>query len=277
MKKNKILKLSFLSILSACSFVPVVSCGSNSDNKKPEEFLYQINNQKFTTKEDAVNYMMNNVAVYKNVPLYRNTFTKDGIEISDNYRFIANELKEYWKKVSAHTNVPFDELKSMLDSEKKLSGSAFNFVDLTKNDQNIEVFLGKNGIAFEDEEKAKLSYFNINKIFELHNEKGNYVYESKEQIINQIIKEYNHIKSDGKSQDYWRDNSEIISNGLSKVVTVNGKPFPYDQKDKNKLIPFLKTALNRYYLVNGKYYTKDELKANSDLILSDLTDFNILN
>ncbi|ACF07364.1 hypothetical protein [Metamycoplasma arthritidis] len=116
---------------------------------------------------------------------YANNINKQfDSELSLN-KFLYNSIRSH--DVSLLRDSRFYESSSNLP----LTNQQLNELDFNGLDANVRAYLGRDNVAYETEEEAKLSYLNSAKFYKFNNK----FYKSKESIINELILNYNSIKS----------------------------------------------------------------------------------
>lgn len=123
-------------------------------------------------------------------------------------KFLYNSIKSH--DVNLLKNSELYENNSNLP----LTSKQLNEIDFNNLDHNVRAYLGKDNVAYETEEEAKLSYVNSAQFYKFNNK----YYASKESIINELILNYNNIKS-----HYSTENEQLAE--LKKIYNLEETDF----------------------------------------------------
>ncbi|UUD36733.1 Uncharacterised protein [Mycoplasmopsis californica] len=299
--KKKTLKFLFTSPLAVLPVLISAQCGNSGSNIKEEDYLYKIGDQKFLSKNDAIDFLAKQAEKREEIE-YDRIFIQDDQKIADNYRIIDEILSEHIKSQDYNMVITLDELKKYLNSNGYLDSNSdgYNQIDITNQDKNVLVYRGKDGIAYENEEEAILSYFNLNRLYTLgydliekkkgsviECEKKKKVYLSKEEVNNVLLKEINDIESNnpGTSESekirLFFEKTHILekvdnNNNDNYILKIGNDTIIYDKNWRSKTDFFVRNHINRYFKIDNKFYTKEEILNDKFKILGDLTTFNVL-
>ncbi|MDC8912765.1 hypothetical protein, partial [Metamycoplasma hyosynoviae] len=112
--------------------------------------------------------------------------------INKQFNSEADLNKFLYKNIKSHdVNLLKQNILYENDSNLPLTLDQLNEMDLNNLDYNTRAYLGINNVAYNNEKDAKLSYINSAQIYKFNNK----YYANKETIINEIVLNYNRIKS----------------------------------------------------------------------------------
>ncbi|MDD1361744.1 hypothetical protein PT302_03635, partial [Metamycoplasma hyosynoviae] len=112
--------------------------------------------------------------------------------INKQFNSEADLNKFLYKNIKSHdVNLLKQNILYENDANLPLTLDQLNEMDLNNLDYNTRAYLGINNVAYNNEKDAKLSYINSAQIYKFNNK----YYANKETIINEIVLDYNRIKS----------------------------------------------------------------------------------
>ncbi|WP_406617547.1 hypothetical protein [Mycoplasmopsis adleri] len=100
--------------------------------------------------------------------------------------------------MTVQTSLTDNQLESLLNSKNQIDNNLLNELNFEHKDKNIEIYKGKDNKAFLNKDDAILSYFNIDKLYELNDHS---TYSSLDDVANYINQIYNNVKSNNRTTE----------------------------------------------------------------------------
>ncbi|WP_374847136.1 hypothetical protein ACEY2E_00525 [Metamycoplasma salivarium] len=212
MKKSYKITSILLGTLLPVTIIPsVITIAMLSKKSLSDKGFYFNNNffANFSAFENHIKNEIKEIVKYDEKTIYyANNINKQfDSEMSLN-KFLYNSIKSH--DVNLLKNSELYENNSNLP----LTSKQLNEIDFNNLDHNVRAYLGKDNVAYETEEEAKLSYVNSAQFYKFNNK----YYASKESIINELILNYNNIKS-----HYSTENEQLAE--LKKIYNLEETDF----------------------------------------------------
>ena len=263
-KSHKITSILLGSLLPTTiipSVIGIVSLGKKNDSKG---FYY--NDNYFSNVSDFENHIKSEIKQMMNYDeraiYYSKNINKQFNSEEDLHKFLYNSIKTH--------NINLLKQNKFYDNDLNLplTTNQLNEMDFNNLDGNMRAYLGKNNVAYDNEIDAKLSYVNSAKIYKFNNK----FYTSKESIINELILNYNNIKSHYSTEDErikeFKKLYNLKESGYKKFNTPNGSiSYANFQKsngefDLDLLKDFIANNAKKYIKWNNEIYDVDEFVNN---------------
>lgn len=275
MKKRTKLFLILSSSICALPIVAGACKNTTEDTKKTKEnkekniYKYDINGEKIKTRADAIEYYLKNIAKYKPVT------SKNGIYIKNydidnpinNFSDVEKILRKHFKEATPTIFASESLLKKYTNQDGSLTEQGLKLLNYDKNidTETKIVYKGRGGKAYDYEDEAKLSYFNVKKVYTTPsiNALGSFLFENNYKELNYgwgenwDEEEKQRRKWENWAEKLWDDNNLEVWDGDKTI-----EEFYNDYYETIKILPeaprFLETLKFFFYFLNGKIFPNDK-------------------
>ncbi|ACF07352.1 Uncharacterised protein [Metamycoplasma arthritidis] len=266
MKKNyKIISVLLGSLLPITIIPSVLGIAISSKKNLVDKGLY-FKNEYFTNYSNFENHIRNEIKEtqqYDEKTIYyaSNINKQFDSELSLN-KFLYNNIKSHDVSLSKDNKLYAN------NSNLPLTNQQINELDFNNSNSNTRVYLGKDNVAYETEEEAKLSYFNSAQFYKFNNK----FYKNKESIINELILEYNKIKSSSANDEnkqleelkkiYKLEDTSFMRFNAPNGVISNVDFTKNGALDQNLVKKFINSNVKRYIKWKDKIYGIEDFIQN---------------
>lgn len=280
MKFKKYITLG--SIVAISSTIPLVAQSCKTEIKKPQiksNRALKFGEKTFDSEIEFVKFLRKNVKTTFNSEIkdgfYLENKKKQFITLYDLNKYLNSKIKHL---ANVQTLLTKEEIYKSLLNTKELSNFVLEKMSFDKSDENIQVFLGKDDVAYKTEQEAKASYINYSEFYFLLNE----VFENKDQIYNKIKDEIENVyktkPTTAKNRSYKSSLIKIFGSYKTKniIKAPDGKTsFDVDFNKNGDLLQFVRTNLKKFILINGKYIDFNKILENPSKYFK-LNDFSYI-
>ncbi|RMX35635.1 hypothetical protein [Mycoplasmopsis fermentans] len=280
MKNKKKIFLALSVITNVGMLTPlVISCNNNGNDHSNAK--YKIGDKYFDNKKDIIEYLIQSAEV-QNKTKYKNAYLSEEKAFSNYYSLINSTTKNI-NKIKANTYLSSEKLQKMLNFDGQIDENFLSNFRFDSTDKNIKVYKGLNNIAYKNEQEAKESYFNINPVFEFNNK----YYKTPEELSINYLKAAKKIETDPKLKNDLEKIKELqslfpIDSSQKRIIVFNNGKIEqlYNNDSSQEAIEHLKKVirnnLNVFYEIDGQFYSLEDLVNRPDILLKDLSMFNVL-
>ncbi|KDE44974.1 hypothetical protein NPL4_03310 [Metamycoplasma hyosynoviae] len=263
-KSHKIAPILFGTLLPITIVPSIITIAAIGKRNKSEGFYY--NDKYFANSSEFENHVKNEISQAMSYDertiYYANNINKEFNSEADLNKFLYKNIKSH------DVNLLKQNILYENDSNLPLTLDQLNEMDLNNLDYNTRAYLGINNVAYNNEKDAKLSYINSAQIYKFNNK----YYANKETIINEIVLNYNRIKSTYSTENERINEFKRLYNltdtDYKRFTAPNGSVSDINFQSANNefnldlLKQFISNNAKRYIKHNGNIYEVDEFVNN---------------
>ncbi|MDC8917871.1 hypothetical protein PR261_02290, partial [Metamycoplasma hyosynoviae] len=263
-KSHKIASILFGTLLPITIVPSIITIAAIGKRNKSEGFYY--NDKYFANSSEFENHVKNEISQAMSYDertiYYANNINKQFNSEADLNKFLYKNIKSH------DVNLLKQNILYENDSNLPLTLDQLNEMDLNNLDYNTRAYLGINNVAYNNEKDAKLSYINSAQIYKFNNK----YYANKETIINEIVLNYNRIKSTYSTENERINEFKRLYNltdtDYKRFTAPNGSVSDINFQNSNNefnldlLKQFISNNVKRYIKHNGNIYEVDEFVNN---------------